>query len=263
MIVGISQPKTRGRREAESERKDGRVISLIHKYLNAGIVSHGLFEPSGQGTPLGSPISPLLGTIMLYELDKELERRGHPFVRYADDALIFCKTQRAAALVKDSITEFIELRLRLKVNRDKTVVSYVSGVKYLGYSFYIREGKSRLSVHTKSKAKTKSVLKTLTSRSNGWGYDYRNFRLRTYISGWINYYHLADMKTYLERLDEWLRRRIRMYIWKLWKLPRIANLIKCGIDKYRAYMWGNTRKGYWCVADSPEMHQSLTNLMLK
>lgn len=245
--------------------KDGRVISLIHKYLNAGIISNGLFEPSEQGTPQGSPLSPLLGNIMLNELDKELERRGHPFVRYADDALIFCKTKRAAARVKDSITEFIERRLHLKVNNEKTVVSYVSRVKYLGYSFYISKGKSRLSVHSKSKAKMKSVLKTLTSRSNGWGYERRKTELQTFIRGWINYFHLADMKTYLERLDEWLRRRIRMCIWKLWKLPRtrIANLIKCGIDKYHAYMWGNTRKGYWCVADSPIMHQSVTNQRLK
>jgi len=238
---------------------------LIHKYLNAGIISNGLFEPSEQGTPQGSPLSPLLGNIMLNELDKELERRGHPFVRYADDALIFCKTKRAASRVKDSITEFIERRLHLKVNNEKTVVSYVSRVKYLGYSFYISKGKSRLSVHSKSKAKMKSVLKTLTSRSNGWGYERRKTELQTFIRGWINYFHLADMKTYLERLDEWLRRRIRMCIWKSWKKPKtkVANLIKCGIADWQAYQWGNTRLAYWRIADSPILHRAVTNERLR
>ena len=117
--------------------KDGRVVSLIHKYLRSGVMNRGLFETSTEGTPQGGPLSPLLSNIMLNELDKEQERRGHPFVRYADDALIFCKSKRAAQRVKESITRFIEGQLFLKVNREKTVVSYVQGVKFLGYSFYV------------------------------------------------------------------------------------------------------------------------------
>ena len=131
--------------------KDGRVVSLIHKYLRSGVMNRGLFEASTEGTPQGGPLSPLLSNIMLNELDKEQERRGHPFVRYADDALIFCKSKRAAQRVKESIIRFIEGQLFLKVNREKTVVSYVQGVKFLGYSFYVMKGKCLLTVHPQSK----------------------------------------------------------------------------------------------------------------
>ena len=135
--------------------KDGRVVSLIHKYLRSGVVNKGLWHASEEGTPQGGPLSPLLSNIMLNELDKELARRGHPFVRYADDAMIFCKSKRAAERVKSSITKFIEEKLFLKVNKEKTVVSYIGGVKYLGYSFYVHKGKCQLTVHPKSKAKMK------------------------------------------------------------------------------------------------------------
>lgn len=149
--------------------KDGRVVSLIHKYLRSGVIDKGLWHASEEGTPQGGPLSPLLSNIMLNELDKELARRGHPFVRYADDSMIFCKTKRAAERVRESITKFIEGKLFLKVNKEKTVVSYIRGVKYLGYSFYVQKGKCQLTVHPKSKAKMKSRLKELTHRSNGWG----------------------------------------------------------------------------------------------
>ena len=157
--------------------KDGRVISLIHKYLRSGVMNKGMFEASGEGTPQGGPLSPLLSNIMLNELDKELTSRGLPFVRYADDSMIFCKSKRAAKRVKESVTRFIEGKLHLKVNRDKTVVSYVQGVKYLGYSFYVMKGKCQLTVHPKAKAKMKARLKELTSRSNGWGYAKRKQKL--------------------------------------------------------------------------------------
>ena len=148
----------------------------------------------------------------------------------------------------------------LKVNKEKTVVSYVRGVKYLGYSFYVMKGKCQLTVHPKSKAKMKSRLKELTSRSNGWGYAKRKQKLKEYIRGWVGYYHLANMKRLLLETDEWLRRRIRMCIWKAWKKvkTKVANLIKCGISKYKAYEWGNTRKGYWRIADSYILHRAIT-----
>ena len=186
--------------------KDGRVVSLIHKYLRSGVINKGLFETSEEGTPQGGPLSPLLSNIMLNELDKELERRGHPFVRYADDSMIFCKSKRAARRVKESITRFIEGNLYLKVNKEKTVVSYVRGVKYLGYSFYVMKGKCRLTVHPKSKSKMKLRLKELTNRSNGWGHVKRKQKLKDYIRGWIGYYHLADMKRFLLDTDEWMDR---------------------------------------------------------
>lgn len=241
--------------------KDGRVVSLIHKYLRCGIMNNGLFEANKEGTPQGGPLSPLLSNIMLNELDKELESRGHPFVRYADDAMIFCKSERAAMRVKKSITRYIEKSLYLKVNKEKTIVSYVRGVKYLGYSFYVNRGQCQLMVHSKSKAKMKSRLKELTSRSNGWGYAKRKQKLKEYIRGWVGYYRLANMKRLLLDTDEWLRRRVRMCIWKSWKRvkTKVANLIKCGIDERKAYECGNTRKGYWRIADRPILHRAIPN----
>ena len=210
--------------------KDGRVVSLIHKYLRSGVMNKGLFEASEEGAPQGGPLSLLLSNIMLNELDKELERRGLPFVRYADDSMIFCKSKRAAMRVKEFITRFIENVLYLKVNKEKTVLSYVRGVKYLGYSFYVMKGKCQLMVHSESKAKMKSRLKELTSRSNGWGYAKRKQKLKEYIEGLVGYYHLAKMKRLLLDTDEWLRRRMRMCIWKSWKKvkTKVANLIRCG-----------------------------------
>ena len=205
--------------------KDGRVVSLIHKYLRSGVIDKGLWHAIEEGTPQRGPLSPLLSNIMLNELDKELARRGHPFVRYADDAMIFCKSKRAAERVKSSITNFIEGKLFLKVHKEKTVVSYIRGVKYLGYSFYVHKGKCQLTVHPKSKAKMKSALKELTSRSNGWGYEKRKQKLKEYIDGWVGYYHLANMKRLCLETDEWLRRRIRMCIWKTWKLPNTRSRI--------------------------------------
>lgn len=241
--------------------KDGRVVSLIHKYLRSGVMNHGLFEKSMEGTPQGGPLSPLLSNIMLNELDKELTRRGHPFVRYADDSMIFCRSKSAAKQTRESITRFIEGKLHLKVNREKTVVSYFRGVKYLGYSFYISKGRCELCVHPKSKIKLKARLKELTGRSNGMGYERRKQKLMEYIRGWIGYYHMAKMKRLLSEMDEWLRRRIRMCIWKSWKKvrTRITNLIRCGIPKWKAYEWGNSRLGYWRIAGSPIATTAMSN----
>jgi group II intron reverse transcriptase/maturase len=245
--------------------KDGRVVSLIHKYLRSGVMDRGVFEVSEEGTPQGGPLSPMLSNIMLNELDKELESRGLPFVRYADDAMIFCKSKRAAQRVKESITRFIEGKLFLKVNREKTIVSYVREVKYLGYSFYVNGEKCLLTVHPKSKAKMKSKLKELTSRSNGWGYERRKRELKAYIRGWIGYYHLAQMKRLCADTDEWLRRRIRMCIWKAWKKPKtkVTNLKKCGIPEWLAFQWGNTRLGYWRIANSPILKRAISNENLR
>jgi RNA-directed DNA polymerase len=241
--------------------KDGRVLSLIHKYMGAGVVVHHKFEESSMGVPQGGPLSPLLSNVLLNELDKELERRGHKYVRYADDGMIFCKSKRAAERTKEHIIHFIENKLYLKVNRSKTKVGYVKGMKFLGYSFYVMKGNCRLSVHPKSAEKMKARLKELTSRSNGWGYEARKFKLKQFIVGWIEYFKLADMKQFLSRTDEWLRRRIRMCIWKSWKKisTRFINLIRCGINKHYSWMWANTRKGYWHTAASPILELAINN----
>ena len=192
--------------------KDNRLLSLIHKYLNAGVVASNKFEETTLGVPQ------LLSNIMLNELDKELERRGHRFVRYADDCMILCKSKRAANRTKESIIGFIEDELFLKVNKEKTKVGYIKGLKFLGYSFYVNKGVCKLSLHSKSKVKLKFKLKELTSRSKGFGYERCKIKLKEYIQGWISYYKLADMKKYLQSVDEWLRRRLRMCIWKCWIL---------------------------------------------
>lgn len=232
--------------------KDGRVVSLIHKYLNAGVQVGGNFEASEMGVPQGGPLSPLLSNIMLNELDKELEGRGHKFVRYADDMVILCKSKRSAERVMGSIIRFIEDKLFLRVNREKSQVAPISGVKFLGYSFYKTKGGGRLRIHPKSVSKMKAKLKDLTSRSNGWGNDRRKASLRQYIIGWVNYFKLADMQSLLLRVDEWYRRRIRMVIWKQWKRIRtkLANLVRLGVKKSKAWEWANTRKGYWHIANS-------------
>jgi len=241
--------------------KDGRVVSLIHKYLNAGVVIRNKFEETIVGVPQGGPLSPLLSNVMLNELDKELETRGHRFVRYADDLVILCKSKRSADRTLANIVPYIEDKLFLRVNREKTETAYISKIKFLGYSFYVTKGKGRLRVHPKSFAKMKERIKALTSRSNGWGYARRKETLRQYITGWVNYFKLADMKKMLDRVDSWYRRRLRMVIWKLWKRvrTRLRHLTNLGINKYKAWEWANTRKGSWHIANSFILSSSVTS----
>lgn len=245
--------------------KDGRVISLVHKYLLSGVMVDGHHESRVHGTVQGGPLSPLLGNVMLHELDTELESRGHKFVRYADDCMIFCKSKRSASRVKTSIIAFIEKHLFLKVNQDKTSVGYVRGMKFLGYSFYVKSGECRLPVHPQSYLKLKARLKELTGRSNGMGYEQRKSKLHLFIRGWIGYFQLADMQSHLKRIDEWLRRRIRMCIWKYWKKvkTRFFNLQKCGISRSYAWQHANTRLGYWCIAGSRILTSAMDNAKLK
>jgi RNA-directed DNA polymerase len=245
--------------------KDGRVVSLIHKYLNAGVVIRNKFEETRMGVPQGGPLSPLLSNVMLNELDKELEKRGHPFVRYADDLVIFCKSKRSADRTLANIVPYIENKLFLRVNREKTTTAYIQGIKFLGYSFYMMKGEGRLRVHPKSIAKMKKRIRTLTSRSNGWGNARRKEALRQYITGWVNYFKLADMKTLLRGVDMWYRSRLRMVIWKQWKRIRTRgrNLMKLGILFNQAWEYANTRKGYWHTAKSPILTTSVTSDRLR
>ncbi|WP_462281739.1 group II intron reverse transcriptase/maturase [Salinivirga cyanobacteriivorans] len=245
--------------------KDGKVISLIHKYLNAGVVIEHKFETTDQGVPQGGPLSPLLSNIMLNELDKELANRGHRFVRYADDMVILCKSKRAAERVKANVSRFIEEELFLKVNKDKTKVVYYSRIKFLGYSFYKIKDEYRFRIHPKSIVKLKAKIRNLTSRNNGWGYAKIKARLSAFIKGWVNYYKYADIKGILVKIDEWYRRRLRMLIWKQWKRirTRYRNLVKLGIPKRKALEWANTRKGYWHISNSFILSRTLTNERLK
>lgn len=231
--------------------KDGRVISLIHKYLNAGVIANGMFERTEIGMPQGGPISPLLSNIMLNELDKELERRGHRFVRYADDCMIFCKSRKSAERTLENIIPFIEGKLFLRVNRKKTEVAHISKVKYLGYSFYRFKGKCRFRVHPKSITKMKNKIRELTDRNNGMSNAKREEKYQQFVRGWVNYFKLADMKGLLTRVDEWARRRIRAVYWKQWKRVRTRYRIlrKLKLEHWQAIKLANSRCGYWRMAE--------------
>lgn len=241
--------------------RDGRVISLIHKFLKAGVIERHTFKETGVGVPQGGPLSPLLSNIMLNELDKELEKRGHKFVRYADDMIIFCKSKKSGRRTLENILPYIEKKLFLKVNMEKTDVAYVGRVKFLGFSFYKQKNGMKLRVHPKAIAKMKSKIKEYTARSNGWGNEYRIDKLKRYIRGWVNYFKIADMRALLKQTDEWMRRRIRLVYWKQWKRirTRFKMLKQFGINKYKAWEFANTRKGYWRISNSPILSRSLDN----
>lgn len=230
--------------------KDGKVISLIHKYLNAGMMEDGGFHATTEGVPQGGPLSPLCGNVMLNELDKELERRGHRFVRYADDCIIFCKSRKSAVRTMEHIIPYITGKLFLKVNLEKTTVSHVSKVKYLGYGFYRYRGKCRLRVHPKSVEKMKNRLRELTTRGNKWSNPEREKKLREYTTGWINYFKYADMKGLMEETDEWLRHRIRAVYWKQWKKvrTRYKMLRALHLPEWKVHEMASCRKGTWRAA---------------
>lgn len=237
---------------------DGDLLSLIRKYLVSGIMINGIVIESEEGTPQGGPLSPLLSNIMLNELDKELEKRGLRFVRYADDCNIYVKSERAGLRVMESITRFIENNLKLKVNKSKSKVAPFNEVKFLGFGFYYNPScrKVRVIVHPKSVKRIKEKLKTLTLRSWGVSLDYRLLKLKQVIYGWVNYYKIADMITILKELDKTIRIRIRMCIWKAWKTvtKRYKSLIKLrnllNVKKTDEDIWAiaNTRKGYMNTA---------------
>ncbi|OCT12583.1 group II intron reverse transcriptase/maturase [Paenibacillus pectinilyticus] len=245
--------------------EDGRVISLIHKYLKSGVIVKQRFEETEVGVPQGGNLSPILSNIMLNELDKELEKRGHKFVRYADDLLIFCKSRRSAERALENILPFITKKLFLKVNREKTTVDEAKGIKFLGFSFYRNRGKARVRIHPKSTAKMKAKIKALTSRSNGMGNEARAETLKRYIMGWVNYFKIADMKKLLQITDEWMRRRIRMIYWKQWKRvrTRFNKLQTLGVQLQKAWEFANTRKSYWRTSKSPILDKSLGNNTIK
>ena len=245
--------------------KDGRVISLIHKYLNAGVISRGMFEKTEVGMPQGGPLSPLLSNIMLNELDKELTRRRHRFVRYADDCMIFCKSKKSAERTLNNIVPYIEGKLFLKVNRIKTCVAHISKVKYLGYSFYRYKGKCRFRVHPKSVTKMKNKIREFTDRHNGWGNEYRAIKLTQFIRGWVNYFGMADMKRLLQDVDEWLRHKIRAIYWKQWKKvkTKYKELKKLGVEREKAWICANMRNGIWYCSGYFVLQTAFNNKKLR
>lgn len=245
--------------------KDGRVISLIRKYLQSGVMINGVVMDTEEGAPQGGPLSPLLSNVMLHELDMELTKRELFFCRYADDCNIYVKSKKAANRVMESITRFIEEKLKLKVNKDKSTVDRPWKLKFLGFTFYRGKSEFRIRIHEKPLNKFKAKLKELTSRSNAMNMEYRFLKLKQAIVGWVNYFAIADMKSILKTLDEWLRRRIRMCFWKQWKKIKTKhdNLVKLGTENYKAWEYANTRKSYWKISNSFILSKTLTNKYLK
>jgi len=245
--------------------KDGRVISLIHRCLRAGAEENGEYIKTEQGLAQGGNISPLCSNIMLNELDHELESRGIRYVRYADDVVLFAKSKRAAQRIFEHIVPYIEKKLFLRVNKEKSSVGYIGKIKFLGYGFYPSKMGMKLRVHPESTKKLKAKVKEITARSGGIGYDVLKARLKRYITGWINYFKLADVKKQLMHIDAWLRRRIRAFIWKRWKKVQTKTkmLKKLGFNNNDAYMYARTRKGYWRISGSPFLSKAITNDRLK
>ena len=246
--------------------KDGNVVSLVNKFLKAGVMIQGNYEDTVIGTPQGGPLSPLLSNIMLNKLDKELESRNLHFTRYADDTIILVKSEKAANRVMESITHFIEKKLGLKVNMTKTKICKPNDLKYLGFGFYkdIKNNTYNCVPHIDSKMKFQRKLKSLTKRSESISLDTRFERLNWLIRGWVNYFKISKMKTFLAKIDSNLRTRIRMIIWKMWKLPKTRedNLVKCGFDRGEARGLANCRKGYMFVAHSKVLQNAITKLAL-
>jgi group II intron reverse transcriptase/maturase len=241
--------------------KDGRVISLISKYLRAGVVKCGRFEDTEIGVPQGGPLSPLLANVMLNELDHELKRRGHKFVRYADDMVIFCKSKASAEQTLRHIIPFIEGKLFLKVNRVKTVVAYAGTIKFLGYGFYKGKKGFGMRVHAKSIAKMQDKVRELTDRRRLRAKEAWTQSQTRFVTGWVNYFKLADMATFLQRTDEWMRRRIRMVFLKRWKKykTKYQNLKHLGLNEDDARKIAYSRKGYWHIARGYEIGRALPN----
>lgn len=227
---------------------DGELVSLIRKFLVSGVMENGVVTPTKVGTPQGGNLSPLLSNIMLNELDKELEGRGLKFTRYADDCIIVVKSEKAANRVMESITKFIEKKLGLKVNVEKSKVARPHQIKYLGFGFYYtKTGIIKPKPHLKSIQKFKRKLKQLTKRSWSISLEERIIKLNQVIRGWINYFRIADMKIHMRNITSHLNRRIRCIIWKQWKRSkkRIESLIKLGCGKEQAKAIAYSRKSYW------------------
>ena len=230
--------------------KDPDTESLIRRFLQSGVLVEGTFEETRIGTPQGGNLSPLLANIYLNEFDKELESRGLRFTRYADDCVIYVKSEAAANRVMKSVTRWLEEKLRVQVNVTKTKVCRPNDTKYLGFSFYKRNDKWKPKPHLKSVQKFKAKLHGYSKRSWSVSMDYRISKLNPVIRGWINYFRICDMKSLMRDMDGWLRVRIRMCIWKQWKTPkrRRWGMRKLGLPDWLAYKQSYSRKG--CMANA-------------
>ncbi len=243
------------------EVEDEAVINLIRKFLKSGVMVNGIVSPTKEGTPQGGNLSPLLSNIYLTGFDRMLESRGHKFVRYADDCNIYVKSQRAAERVMTSCRNYLENKLKLKVNQEKSKAGSPLRRKFLGFSLYKIGKRVGIRPHPKSMEKFKKTIRQWTSRKQAKPVPVILKKLKQYTTGWLGYYSIADMDARMKSLNEWIRRRIRQIFWKQWKKPsaRFDNLKRLGIPARKAREWSYSRLGYWRIADSWILHRSLTN----
>jgi group II intron reverse transcriptase/maturase len=240
---------------------DRRVLGLVRRYLDASVMVGGVAQAREEGTPQGSPLSPLLANIMLDDLDHELERRGHAFVRYADDLRVYVASERAATRVLDGVTVFVEQRLKLKVNRAKSGIAPATVRGLLGFGFVRNGATVRIRLERKAKLRLRSRLRQLTDRHRSIAMPVRLALLNRFLAGWAAYFAPADTPSVFDEVDEWLRRRLRQVRWKEWKrfAARRRNLRALGIPDVQARRWAASRKGYWRIAGSPPLQVALPN----
>jgi len=245
--------------------KDRLLMKLIRRFLQSNIMIGGLSEQRKKGTPQGSPLSPLLSNIILHELDKELTIRGLRFIRYADDCSIFVKSKLASERVLENTIKFIETKLHLRVNEQKTSICRPVNYFVLGYGFVPtykknEKGRYKLRVSPKSFKRMKQKVKQITRKTSPLSFSERITRLNAFTRGWVNYYKFANMTTKLKALDTWVRSRLRYCIWKHWKKPnkRMRSFIRLGITKGKAYAWSRSQMGGWAIALSPIMKTTIT-----
>src|ERR1700756_4530204 len=233
---------------------DKRILKLIRGFLTAGVLADGLVGPTEEGTPQGGPLSPLLSNLMLDVLDKELQKRGRRFVRYADDCNIYVRSQRAGERVPAGIEKFLEKRLKLKINRAKSAVAKPSVRKFLGFSFTGGIAPRRR-IAPQALARFKAKVRELTRRTRGKSLAQITKELSVYLIGWRGYFGFCQTPPVLRALDEWLRRRLRAIAWKQWKRggTRFAELRRCGVGRDLAATAGGSHQGPWRLANSPAL----------
>lgn len=242
---------------------DKRILKLIRRFLQAGIMEGGVTSPRSEGTPQGGPLSPLLSNVLLDELDRELERRGHRFVRYADDCNIYVRSRRGGERVLDSVTRFLEKRLRLKVNREKSAVDRPWKRKFLGYTF-TKHYQPKFRVAPESERRFRVRLRDAFRR--GRGRNIRRFleELRPVIIGWVSYYRKCEVRRVFEELDKWIRRRLRALLWRQWKRPRtrLRELLRRGLEPEQARIGTTNGRGPWWNAGASHMNRAVPTRVL-
>jgi RNA-directed DNA polymerase len=241
--------------------KDARVLKLVRRYLEAGIMANGVRRATMEGTPQGSPLSPLLSNVTLDDFDQVFWDRGHRFVRYADDIRVFVKSKRAAQRVLVQATKVLESDLKLRVNREKSVINPASVATLLGFGFYFTKAGVKIKITAKAFKRMKQRIKALTSRKWSVSMEYRIQQLNRYVRGWMGYFRLSQTPKKFTEIDKWFRRRMRQIRWKEWKRnrTRVVKLRRLGIRPDLAYQWGNSSRAYWRTAGSPILTRALPN----